>query len=225
MKRKRRTCAALAVIPMLIVLMMGKVSAVTYNLSQTYGIDSIAPAAATPWLTLTTTTLSGIDAGKVQIEFDASGLTGAEYVGEWHLNVDPALNPQKLSFGSAVKTGSFSMPTISLAADSYKAGPDGRFDIKLAFSTSGARGGVNRFTAGDKLTYKVSYSSGPITADAFDFFSKPEGIYGPYHTAAHVLATGNGSGSAWINSVPEPAPPLQALIVGSALLTFFRRRA
>ena len=204
---------------------MGRASAVTYSLSATYGIGSVAPAGSTPWLTLTTTTLSGADAGKVQFEFYASGLTGPEYVDEWYLNMDPALNPQSLSFGSAVKTGLFSWPTISLATDSYKAGPDGKFDIKLIFSTSNAGGGINRFTAGDKLSYKVSYSGGPITAESFDFFSKPEGSYGPYHTAAHVLATGpDASGSAWVNSVPEPGPPLQALVLGTVLLTFYRRR-
>ncbi len=204
---------------------MGRASAVTYSLSATYGIGSVAPAGSTPWLTLTTTTLSGADAGKVQFEFYASGLTGPEYVDEWYLNMDPALNPQSLSFGSAVKTGLFSWPTISLATDSYKAGPDGKFDIKLIFSTSNAGGGINRFTAGDKLSYKVSYSGVPITAESFDFFSKPEGSYGPYHSAAHVLATGpDACGSAWVNSVPEPGPPLQALTLGTALLTFYRRR-
>ena len=117
------------------------------------------------------------------------------------------------------------MPTINLATDGYKAGPDGRFDIKLLFSTSNAGGGINRFTAGDKLSYTVSYKGDPITAESFDFFSKPEGSYGPYHTAAHVLATGpDASGSAWVNSVPEPGPPLQALTLGTALLAFYRRR-
>ena len=203
----------------------GRAPAATYYLSETYGTDSVAPAGKTPWLTLTTTTLSGADAGKVQLEFCASGLTGPEFVDEWYLNIDPALDSKNLSFDSAVKTGSFSLPTINLATDSYKAGPDGRFDIKLQFSTSNAGGGINRFTAGDKLSYKVSYTGGPITAESFDFFSKPEGAYGPYHTAAHVLATGpDAKGSAWVNSVPEPGPPLQALLLGTALLTIYRRR-
>lgn len=210
---------------MLIASTIERAAAATYTLSETYGIGSVAPAGKTPWLTLTTTSLSGADAGKVQLEFYASGLSGPEYVDEWYLNIDPALDPKNLSFGSAVKTGSFSLPTISLATDFYKAGPDGKFDIKLIFSTSNAGGGINRFTVGDKLSYKVSYSGGPITAGSFDFFSKPEGIYGPYHTAAHVLATGpDASGSAWVNSVPEPGPPLQALILGTVLLTFYRRR-
>jgi hypothetical protein len=202
-----------------------RASVATYYLSETYGVGSVAPAGSTPWLTLTTTTLSGKDAGKVQLEFFASGLTGAEYVDEWYMNIDPALDPKKLSFGSAVKTGSFSLPTINLATDSYKAGPDGRFDIRLAFSSSNAGGGVNRFTAGDTLTYEVSYKGGLLAAESFDFFSKPEGAYGPYHTAAHVLSTGkDASGSAWINSVPEPGPPMQALVLASVLLTCYRRR-
>lgn len=202
-----------------------RATAATYYLSETYGVDSVAPAGKTPWLTLTTTTLSGADAGKVQLEFYASGLVSPEYVDEWYLNFDPALDPKNLSFDSPVKTGSFSLPTINLATDGYKAGPDGRFDIKLLFSTSNAGGGINRFTAGDKLSYKVSYKGDPIAAESFDFFSKPEGSYGPYHSAAHVLSTGpKAKDSAWINSVPEPGPPLQALVLGTALLTFFRRR-
>jgi len=203
----------------------GRASATTYDLSETYGVGSVAPAGSKPWLTLTATTLSGADAGKVQLEFYASSLTGPEYVDEWYLNTDPALDPKNLRFGSASKTGSFSLPTINLATDGYKAGPDGKFDIKLLFSTSNAGGGINRFTAGDKLSYMVSYKGGSITAESFDFFSTPEGSYGPYHTVAHVLATGpDAKGSAWVNSVPEPGPPLQALILGSALLTFYRRR-
>ena len=225
MKIRRTTCIALAAVSLLIASTMDRASAVTYSLSETYGIGSVAPAGSTPWLTLTTTTLSGADAGKVQLDFYASGLVGPEYVDEWYLNIDPALDPKKLSFDSPVKTGSFSLPTINLATDGYKAGPDGKFDIKLLFSTSNAGGGINRFTAGDKLSYKVSYKGDPITAESFDFFSKPEGSYGPYHSAAHVLSTGpKAKDSAWINSVPEPGPPLQALVLGTALLTFFRRR-
>ena len=136
---------ALVAIPMLIASMMEPATGATYYLSRTYGVDSVAPAGKTPWLTLTTTTLGGADAGKVQLEFHASGLTGPEYLDEWYLNFDPKLDPTKLSFGSAVKTGSFSLPTINLASDGYKAGPDGRFDIKLLFSSSNAGGGVNRF--------------------------------------------------------------------------------
>jgi hypothetical protein len=202
-----------------------RATSATYYLSETYGTDSVAPASRNPWLTLTTTTLSGADAGKVQLEFYASGMTGAEFVKEWYLNIDPALDPKNLRFDSEVKTGSFSLPTINLASDSYKAGPDGRFDIKLQFSTSNAGSGINRFTAGDKLSYNVSYKGGKIVAESFDFFSKPEGAYGPYHTAAHVLSTGkDASGSAWINSVPEPGPPMQALVLASVLLTCYRRR-
>ena len=216
---------ALAAIPILIASTIDRGSAATYELSETYGAGSVAPAGNKPWLTLTTTTLSGADAGKVQFEFYASGLTGAEYVDDWYMNIDSALDPKKLSFGSAVKTGSFSLPTINLATDAYKAGPDGRFDIRLAFSSSNSGGGINRFTAGDRLTYKVSYTGGLIAAESFDFLSKPEGEYGPYHTAAHVLSTGtDASGSAWINSVPEPGPPMQALVLASVLLTCYRRR-
>jgi hypothetical protein len=225
MKIRRTTCLAIAAIPMLISSTIDRASAATYQLSEIYGVDSVAPAGKTPWLTLTTTTLSGADAGKVQLEFYASGLVSPEYVDEWYLNFDPALDPKNLSFDSPIKTGSFSLPTINLATDGYKAGPDGRFDIKLLFSTSNAGGGINRFTAGDKLSYKVSYKGDPIAAESCVFFIKPKGSLGPYHKAAHVLATGpDAKCSAWINSIPEPGPPLQALVLGTALLTFFRRR-
>ena len=89
---------ALVAIPMLIASTMDRASAAIYNLSETYGVDSVAPAGSTPWLTLTTTTLSGADAGKVQLEFCASGLTGPEFVDEWYLNIDPALDSKNLSF-------------------------------------------------------------------------------------------------------------------------------
>ena len=225
MKIGKITCVALVAVQMFVASATNQALGATYQLNDIYGVDSVAPSGSTPWLTLTTTTLSGADAGKVRLEFDVSGLTGVEYVDEWYLNVNPALDPTKLNFASAVKTGSFSLPTISLGTDAYKAGPDGRFDIKLQFSTSNAGGGVNRFTAGDKLSYIVSCSLGSISAESFDFLSKPEGAYGPYHTVAHVVATGlDAKGSAWVHSVPEPGPPLQALVLATAALTFFRRR-
>lgn len=155
----------------------------------------------------------------VTIEFEAN-LTGSEYVSEWYINLDPALNPSNLVFSNPIKTGDFDLPKLAFALNAYKADGDGFYDIKLTFSPKNSE----RFNYGEKLSYQVSYSGGTIEETSFSFLSEPGGEIGPFTSAAHVRGTANGSGSAWISSVPEPTTALYTMVAAGICLTVRRRR-
>lgn len=221
MKHKCVLRIATALLPALLAFSPGSAHAAVYQLGSTFGVSSVAPAGPAPWLTLTTSSLAG---GAVELKFEATGLTGIEFASAWYLNLDPAIDPTTLVFNNAVKSGNFTLPTISLGANAFQAGPDGNYDILLEFSTAAAGGGALRFTDGDSLTYTVSRTGGLLSEASFDYFSAPNGGYGPYHTAAKIQATGPESlGSAWVQAVPEPHAALQAALLASGLLMLRRR--
>jgi hypothetical protein len=221
MKHKRAIRIAAALLPVLLASLPGTADAATYLTSHTFGASSVAPAAPAPWLTLTTQSLPN---GKVEMKFEATGLTGAEFVSAWYLNVDPTTDPTLLVFENPEQTGSFELPTISLGANAFLAGPDGLYDILLEFSTAAASQGAKRFTNGDSLTYVVSRTGGLLDEGSLDYFSAPSGPYGPFHNAAKIQATGSaGLSSAWVQAVPEPHAALQAALLASGLLMLRRR--
>jgi hypothetical protein len=190
--------------------------AATYQLGNVFSDPAEAPAGSGPWLTFSSTKMNDM----VTIEFEAN-LTGSEYVSEWYINLDPALNPSNLVFSNPIKTGDFDLPKLAFALNAYKADGDGFYDIKLTFSPKNSE----RFNYGEKLSYQVSYSGGTIEETSFSFLSEPGGEIGPFTSAAHVRGTvKNGSGSAWISSVPEPTTALYTMVAAGICLTVRRRR-
>ena len=160
----------------------------------------------------------------VIIEFTATNLTGDEYISEWFLNLDPALDVTQLSFTLQNQTGSFEIPTIGQTTNGFKADGDGFFDIILNFNSTGTATNAQRFTAGDSIRYSVSSTGGTVLASSFSFLSVPSGGDGPFYSAAHVNSTGAGGlESRWIAAVPEPSSAL-LLIAGAGLLGRRRRR-
>lgn len=222
MQHPRTLRIATALLPVLLAASPGTANAAVYEVRGTFGVSSVAPVGPAPWLTLTTRSLAG---GSVELVFEATGLTGAEYASAWYLNVDPATDPTQLLFSLGTKTGNFALPTISLGTNAFQAGPDGKYDILLEFATAASGGGALRFTDGDSLTYTVSRNGGSLDEGSFDFFSTDSGVYGPYHNAAKIQATGtNGLGSAWVQAVPEPHAALQAGLLTLGLLWLRRRQ-
>ncbi len=191
--------------------------AATLQLDHPFGEPDAPPAGPVPWLTVTTT--SSVP-NVVIIEFMTTNLTGGEFVSEWFMNLDPAMDVTQLSFTLQNQTGAFILPTIGQATNGFKADGDGFFDIRLTFDTSGTN--EHRFTAGDSVRYTVS---GPgLLASSFTFLSAPDGGDGPFYSAAHVNGTGAGGlESRWIAAVPEPSSAL-LLIAGAGLLGRRRRR-
>jgi len=157
-----------------------------------------APSGPQPW---TRTTITDVAADTVEIKFENLNLTGSEFTSKWFLNLDPALNPTAVNFGSPVQVGTFALPTISKGADAFKADGDRFFDFEFEFATANPQ----RFGPGESLTYTVTGITGLDAAD-FNFVSVngPAGNNG-YPVAQHIQGIGaNGNLSGWV-TVPEPS--------------------
>jgi hypothetical protein len=192
------------------------VHAATYQLETIFSDVAEAPAGNGPWLTFSSTKMKEV----VKVEFQAN-LTGSEFVSEWYINLDPALEPRNLVFSNPIKTGDFDLPTLAIALDANKADGDGFYDIKLIFSTKSR----DRFDASEKLSYEVSYLGGELEQTSFSFLSEPGGGSGPFVMAAHIEGTlGKSQGSAWVSAVPEPSTAIYTLVATGICLSIRRRR-
>jgi hypothetical protein len=199
---------------------------IRYELNETFGSGLSKPAGSLPWLVVTIADVQSTPTKpwNVELTFSAENLTGSEYVAEWFLNFDEAAGSvgDLLTQVSNASSGAYQNPTISLAHDAYKAGPDGHFDIRLAFASGG--GASKRFGADDLLVLGVSHSSSAtFNAAAFDAMSVGSGPYGPYHTAAHVRSISDEQ-SAWVHSVPEPSSSLWSLWL-ALIAVLYRHRS
>jgi hypothetical protein len=178
-----------------VVVLMGGIlpvsaSTITYNFGQVS--SGSAPTGSAPWLQAVFSDNS-MPANTVQLTLTAGNLVGSEFVSCWYFNVNPALDPKALSFSLAGSTGTFGNPSVQTEANGFKAGPDGKFDILLGFSTASGQ----RFTGGDSLTFTITDLNG-LTASDFNDFSTPASGSGAYSSAVHVQSIDDGS-SGWIN--------------------------
>jgi hypothetical protein len=160
-------------------------STVTFN----YGTVSAgtAPGGAPPWLQAVFSDTGS--ANTVQLTLNAANLAGTEFVSGWYFNLNPAMDPKALSFSLAG-----SNPSIQTGKNYFKAGPDGKFDLLLGFST--ANNG-NRFVNGDSLTLTITGNG--LTASDFDYLSTPGGGNDGYGSSAHIQAISPYDKSGWIN--------------------------
>jgi hypothetical protein len=208
-----RLATALAVLAL--ICSGAQADVVTFELAMEFS-GATAPEGPPPWLVVTLDDEG--TPGSVDLTLDATGLTDAEYVKEWLLNLDPDLDPNALVFSEPIKTGMFDNPEINTGENDFMADGDGYFDIQFAFSQ--ADGGDRRFGAGELVQYTISGIPG-LTASSFDFLSEEDGNQGEFPTAAHVGAIGpDDDCSGWI-SVPEPTTLSLLLVAG---LTLMRRR-
>jgi hypothetical protein len=153
----------------------------------------------------------------------ASNLLAGEFVGGWYFNLNPALHSNSLTFSYV---NGQKAQTVAKGTNCCKANGGGFYDLSFGFSTSGARGGANRFTGGEVSTYLIGGIAG-LTASAFNYLSSPSGSHGVWHTAAHVQGIATGPGSGWIGGSPIPEP-ISLLLGGSVAavlgLGLWRRR-
>ena len=190
-------------------------STVTYDFGQVSG--GATPGGNPPWLQAVFTD-NGQPSGSVQLTLTA-GLVGSEYVSGLYFNLNPSLNPTSLSFSP-----SGSNPSIQTGANAFKAGPDGKYDLLLGFSTAVG----SRFGNGDSLTLTISGIG--LTANDFNYLSTAAAGCSPYASAAHIESIDPGDLTGWINptatffspsdrqgpSVPDGSATI--LLLGGALL-------
>jgi hypothetical protein len=196
---------------------------IAFDLSIEYS-GGTPPEGASPWLRVELD--DGGGAGSVTMTMTATNLTGTEFVTDWRLNLDPALNPADLDFSTPTKTGTFADPVISTGTNFSMAPGDGLYDILVAFDNAPPG---NRFGAGESVQYVIT-GIPTLTANSFAFLSAPQGGHGPFHTAAHVQGIGDdGEDSGQITNgqiiivIPEPAGLTIAAIALAGLVS--RRRA
>jgi hypothetical protein len=175
--------------------------AVTFSLSKEFS-GGTPPSGPAPWLEATFED----DVAGVVLTLSAHFSAPTEFVTEWDFNLDPALDPTKLSF--TLQSGGPRAASISTGADAFKADGDGFFDIGFEFPTAPPS---MRFDNHDVVKYLIT-STQTISAGSFDFLSKggggtPSGL----PTAAHAQGTGGGEESGWI-TVPEPGTLLCGLV-------------
>lgn len=194
-------------------------SAHAASLSMVYDFEfsgGRAPGGTGPWI-WTAFDDSG-STGTVRMTVSAAGLTSGENIKELYFNIDPSLDPTKLSFNYLSSSSTAAAAnTISLAPDAYKADGDGLYDIKLDFKNGSG------FDAGELLVYDITGIT-TLSASSFMFLSKPAGGHGPYYAAANVqnttgLGTGNGGWIAPSEVTIAPVPlPAAGWLLGSGLM-------
>jgi hypothetical protein len=202
-------------------------AALVYELNTVY--TGGTPSGSAPWLRMTFTD----KAGYVELKIENLLSAASEFCTWIEFNLDPALDPSKLSFafesGQAAKTISTGRSNI---------GEGGRwFDIELAYSTSGKNGGADRFTMGETSIYQIS-STEALSEASFAFLSSSEmdeDLNDVYAAAAHIQGIDGDPDSSKIRiddsqypqngggSVPAPTSTLLCGI-GVAMLTLFARR-
>jgi len=176
----------------------------------------------TPW---SYALFEDVGPGTVRLTVSNLNLTGAEDVDELYLNLNPSYNPKDLIFSETGSSSNFLAPTIATAANHYRAGGDGRYDILFTFATTGP---TNRFINQEYIVYQISGIPSLSAAD-FEYLSAPVGgSSGPFYGAVHFQNTSVGQDSGWgsadhivFPNIPEPGISSLGLL---ALVLLLRAR-
>ena len=174
--------------------------------------NTVNPGGPGPWLRATLDDAAAGAGFDVRLTMETIGLTGTEYISDWGFSVDPAKvsNPGTLTFNKvnvlALSPGDV---TITTGVDHWQADGDGKYDIRFAFPTSGAGGGVRRFMGGETVIIDINWTVGDLLAADFNVLATRGGDNGPFYSAAHVQAI--GTNSTWVSDddggdEPDPLP-------------------
>jgi hypothetical protein len=157
---------------------------------------------------------SDVTPGTVQLKISASGLADGEYLSAMFFNLDPGLNPAKLTFSYVGSSGGFALPTIKKGANDFKADGQGKYDIDLKFSQKAGK----EFSGNDYLIFDVTSSAFTLTASDFDVLCSATGGGSEFLAAAEISGIPgvcNTTGTGWIAPgllTPAPEPRALALL-------------
>ncbi|MCH5374046.1 MAG: hypothetical protein JJ992_08720, partial [Planctomycetes bacterium] len=191
---------------------------------------TIEPAGAA-WLTAT---FSDAPDG-VWLNLDAAGLSGNAFVSKWYFHLDPAIDPNDLTFDLPGTPGD---PTVSAGMDAFQAAGEGFFDLLVSFPQANAE----RFGPGASIGILIHHPDRGFSASSFLGSSEPGSEGGTFDSVAHVQGGNQGgwfevsptvqvsgaSSSPSLNAAieaPEPASlAAWALLTGVASVVVFSRR-
>ena len=181
---------------------------ITLDFTVSYG-ETPADGGA-PWVTATIA--NGIDStvvlgtGEVLLTITASSELNEADITQLYFNFAPG-DPENLTFVVDQDGDVGSYTILHAAADAYKAGGDGFFDILIDLPSENTDS--ERLNAGESISFIVSYSGGDLTPENFYALSFDDGgeeSPGPFLAAAHIQSTGfDELGSDWVAAVPIPA--------------------
>jgi hypothetical protein len=200
-------------------LLSPRAGALSYTYDFDHTLSGVAPAGPTPWLTAT---FSDTGPNAVQLTLAAPGLTGAEFVGSWFFNLNPALDPRNLVFSSVGSSGTFAAPVVMAGADAFKPDWDGKYDIFVRFD-SGADASAH-FGGGDSITFNISDPDG---LSAIDFYTPntPVAGHGALFTAAGIETVGEAVVIDALPPVPDGGTTIMLLGFSLLMVEGARRRA
>jgi hypothetical protein len=192
------------------VAMPAQAATVTFNYDQSFG--AVSPDGQAPWATSVFD--DGGSAGSVTLTMSVAARVNLADVTQMYFNLDPALDPNSLSFLRISGIGPTAANTsIQTGVDNFQADGDGQYDILFDFPPPPGQQAA-RFNASDDLVYTIMGTG--ITADSFNFFATPAGGFGPYLSVARFQDTGPlQEDSDWVGAVPVPAA---VWLFGSGLL-------
>ena len=152
--------------------------------------------------------ISDVSPGTVQLKISASGLASGEFLSAMFFNLDPNLNPAKLTFNYVSGSGGFTLPTIKTGANDFKADGQGKYDIDFTFSQKDGK----QFTGNEYVIYDITSSAFTLTASDFDVLSTAAGGCDEFLAAAEISGipgTCDTTGTGWVapgGVTPAPEP-------------------
>jgi hypothetical protein len=158
---------------------------------------------------------SDVSPGTVQLKISANGLANGEFLSAAFFNLDPSLNPTKLTFNYVSGSGGFALPTIKTGANNFKADGQGKYDIDFTFSQKAAK----EFTGNDYVIYDITSSAFVLTAADFDVLSTAAGGCDEFFAATEISGIPGAcdtTGTGWVapgGVTPAPEPQVLALVM------------
>src|ERR1700722_15696263 len=201
--RARRMAGLVVLLPMIFSAAGARADSFFFQYTNVYAGSQ--PVGSPAWVN---SLFSDVSRGTVQLKISANGLANGEFLSALFFNLDPSLNPNKLSFTYVTGSGGFALPIIKTGANDFKADGQGKYDIDFTFSQKTA----TEFTGNDYVIYDISSSAFTLTASDFDVLSTAAGGCYEFLTAAEISGipgTCDTTGTGWVapgGVTPAPEP-------------------